>query len=172
MEEFIAALSSFKAPKAAIFKEKNHPDVDIEKQIEVNGSKNSSSMRAKYKGIISSISELLPYDLDYEIYAEEINKMQGSISALRNVIAKTDQYYKEKKREKSIADFNDLEHFALNILRNTDDNGEFIPSEAAEYYRKKFNYIFIDEYQDSNSLQEALIEQLKRENNLFLVGDG
>ena len=171
MEEFIGALRNFKAPKAAIFKEKNHPDVDIEKQIEVNGSKNSSSMRAKYKGIISSISELLPYDLDYEIYAEEINKMQGSISALRNVIAKTDQYYKEKKREKSIADFNDLEHFALNILRNTDDNGEFIPSEAAEYYRKKFNYIFIDEYQDSNSLQEALIEQLKRENNLFMVGD-
>ena len=38
----------------------------------------------------------------------------------------------------------------------------FEPSEAAEYYRKKYNYIFIDEYQDSNSLQEAIIEQIKR----------
>ena len=171
MEEFMDALKNFKAPKAAAFKEKDNPDVDLEKQNEVSGSKNNNSLRAKYKDIISSIKELLPYDLDYEKYAEEINKMHGSISALRDLIEKTDKNYKEKKIEKSIVDFNDLEHFALNILSKKDEKGKFIPSETAEYYKKKFNYIFIDEYQDSNSLQEAIIEQLKRHNNLFMVGD-
>lgn len=171
MDEFMDALNNFKAPKAAVFKEKDNPDVDLKKQFEVNGSKNNNSMRAKYKGIISSIKELLPYDLDYEKYAEEINKMYGSISALRDLIEKTDKLYKGKKTEKSIADFNDLEHFALNILRKKNEGGIFHPSDTAEYYKKKFNYIFIDEYQDSNSLQEAIIEQIKKESNLFMVGD-
>ena len=171
MEKFMDALRNFKAPKADTFKEKDNPDVDLEKQFEVNGSKNNNSMRAKYKDNISSIKELLPYDLDYDRYAEEINKMHGSIAALRTLIEKTDIKYKEKKKDKSIADFNDLEHFALNILRRKNEDGEFAPSETAEYYKKKFNYIFIDEYQDSNSLQEAIIKQLHRDNNLFMVGD-
>lgn len=61
-----------------------------------------------------------------------------------------------------MVDFNDLEHLALKILRNP---------ETASYYRKKYKYIFIDEYQDSNGLQEAIINQIKREDNLFMVGD-
>ncbi len=171
MEEFITALKDFKAPRAAPFKEKDNAHVDIEKQIEVAGSKNNNSMRAKYKALIASIKTELPYDLDYDKYACEINEMHGSIASLRELIIKTDKYYKEKKREKSIADFNDLEHYALAILRNKNEKGEFKPSEAADHYRKKYSYIFIDEYQDSNSLQETIIGQIKRENNLFMVGD-
>ena len=171
MEKFMRALKAFKAPRADTFKEEEYPDVDLEKQIEVSGSKNNNSLRANYKNIIASIKKLLPYDLEYEKYADEINEMQGPIASLKTLIEKTDKNYKKKKKEKSIVDFNDLEHYALNILRTKNDKGEYEPSEAAEYYRKKFNYIFIDEYQDSNSLQEAIIEQIKRENNLFMVGD-
>ena len=171
MKEFMTALKDFNAPRAASFKERDYPDVDIEKQIEVAGSKNNSSMRAQYKAVIASIKEVLPYDLDYDKYAWEINEMYGSLSSLSELIIKTDKNYREKKKEKSIADFNDLEHFALKILRNKKETGEFVPSEAADYYRKKYSYIFIDEYQDSNSLQEAIIEQIRRENNLFMVGD-
>ncbi|NLK64338.1 MAG: helicase-exonuclease AddAB subunit AddA [Tissierellia bacterium] len=162
VKEFMRALKEFKAPKAPSFKEKDNPDVDIEKQIEVSGSKNNQSMRAKYKSIIVSIKNELPYDLDYDKYALEIKEMHSAMDSLRELIIKTDKYYKEKKKENSIVDFNDLEHFALNILRSSD---------TALYYRKKYNYIFIDEYQDSNSLQEAIINQIKRENNLFMVGD-
>ena len=61
-----------------------------------------------------------------------------------------------------MVDFSDIEHFAFEILKD---------EEAASYYREKFAYIFIDEYQDSNLLQEALIARIKRENNLFMVGD-
>lgn len=66
------------------------------------------------------------------------------------------------KSAKGVVDFSDIEHFAFDILKD---------DEAAGYYREKFSYIFIDEYQDSNVLQEALIEKIKRENNLFMVGD-
>lgn len=164
MEEFMKSLKNFKAPRAVAFKEEENPDVDTEKQIEAN------NMRTQYKNIVSSIKELLPYDLDYGKYAEEIREMHGSIDALRNLIINTHKKYMEKKKEKSIADFNDLEHYALNILRTKDEEG-VLPSEVAAYYKKKYNYIFIDEYQDSNSLQEAIIGQIKRENNLFMVGD-
>lgn len=66
------------------------------------------------------------------------------------------------KSAKGVVDFGDIEHFAFEILKD---------AEAAGYYREKFSYIFIDEYQDSNILQEALIAKIKRENNLFMVGD-
>ncbi|HHZ01693.1 MAG TPA: helicase-exonuclease AddAB subunit AddA [Tissierellia bacterium] len=168
LDGFIKALKAFKAPRAASFKEDKYPEVDIDKQGEVNGSK---GLRAMYKEIISSIKEFLPYDLDYQKYASEISAMYGTISALRDLIKNTHQKYMEKKKEKSIVDFNDIEHFALSILRTVNEDGEYISSEAAEYYRKKFNYIFIDEYQDTNSLQEAIINQIKRKNNLFMVGD-
>ena len=167
VDDFIKAINNFKAPRAVTFREKDNPEVDINKQLEVNGPK---GLRNQYKDIIKSIKELLPHD-DYNKYALEIKEMYGSISALRDLIKNTHDKYSEKKKEKSIADFNDVEHFALNILRTVNDEGEYCPSEAAQYYKNKFNYIFKDEYQDSNSLQEAIIDQIKRENNLFMVGD-
>jgi len=70
--------------------------------------------------------------------------------------------YQKRKAEKSLLDFNDLEHFALAVLSNP---------EAAAEYQKKYDYIFVDEYQDSNEVQESLLNRIKRNNNLFLVGD-
>ncbi len=66
------------------------------------------------------------------------------------------------KREKNLIDFSDIEHYAIDILRDPLVSGE---------YREKFLYIFVDEYQDSNYLQEEIINSVKRENNVFMVGD-
>jgi len=73
-----------------------------------------------------------------------------------------DRIYKEKKQKKGLIDFSDIEHYALAVLSK---------EEAAAEYRNKFECIFIDEYQDSNIVQETLIGKIKRENNLFMVGD-
>jgi ATP-dependent helicase/nuclease subunit A len=74
--------------------------------------------------------------------------------------------FMERFRTKKLAerglDFSDQEHLALELLRR---------EEVAQEYRNKFAHIFIDEYQDSNALQEAIIFALKREDNVFLVGD-
>jgi ATP-dependent helicase/nuclease subunit A len=72
------------------------------------------------------------------------------------------QEYSEMKRQKSLLDFSDIEHFAIEILRNP---------MAVQEYREKFQYIFIDEYQDSNLLQETIIESIQQHDNVFMVGD-
>ncbi|MDY5846270.1 MAG: helicase-exonuclease AddAB subunit AddA [Bariatricus sp.] len=79
-----------------------------------------------------------------------------------------------KKAEKNLIDFRDMEQFALRIL--TRKEGEtLVPSETAREYQEQFLEVMIDEYQDSNYLQEAILTSVSRisrgENNLFMVGD-
>lgn len=66
------------------------------------------------------------------------------------------------KRERNVMDFSDLEHFSLKALRHP---------EVAETVRLRYKQIFVDEYQDSSMLQEALLRHIAREDNLFMVGD-
>ena len=78
------------------------------------------------------------------------------------VLRRFKDIYGSHKAEKNVLDFNDIEHHAIEILKN---------KEVAKEVREKYRYIFIDEYQDSNYLQEAIISRIKGENNLFMVGD-
>ncbi len=81
----------------------------------------------------------------------------------------------EKKRRENLIDFHDMEHFALEILLKKTEEGEPFPSPAAMEYREFFREIFIDEYQDSNQVQELLLESISGESvgryNRFMVGD-
>lgn len=80
-----------------------------------------------------------------------------------------------KKREKKIVTFSDVEHFALDILLRSDEEGHIVPSDVALEYRKHFAEILIDEYQDSNLVQEYLLSAVSGEQdgifNRFMVGD-
>ena len=80
--------------------------------------------------------------------------------------------FAEKKREKNMMDFNDLEHFALQILVE-DASGK--PSKTALELRKNYTEIMVDEYQDSNYVQETILKSVSKESeniyNIFMVGD-
>ena len=81
-----------------------------------------------------------------------------------------------KKEEKNLIDFNDLEHFALRILvTEGEETKEKIPSQAALELSELFEEILIDEYQDSNMVQETILRSISREElgkpNRFMVGD-
>lgn len=80
-----------------------------------------------------------------------------------------------KKRDKNILDFNDIEHFALTILVKGEENGKCVPTETALEYRSYFHEILIDEYQDSNLVQEYILSCISGEEegryNRFMVGD-
>lgn len=82
--------------------------------------------------------------------------------------------FTKKKDEKNLIDFNDLEHFALKILIEEKDN-EKVPSQAARELSEQFDEILIDEYQDSNMVQETILKSISREQdgayNRFMVGD-
>lgn len=84
-----------------------------------------------------------------------------------------------KKAEKNLIDFNDIEHYALGILidRHENDDGSVMltPSQAALELSEQFKEILIDEYQDSNMVQETILKSISKENagapNRFMVGD-
>ena len=117
----------------------------------------------------------------YDDLKEEIKFLYPVVKSLSDVVLMFDKIYSQKKRDKGIIDFHDIEHFALQILTETDENGEFlfdeegknIPSDIALEYREKFYEIFIDEYQDSNQVQEVILSTIAKQNepNRFMVGD-
>ena len=83
--------------------------------------------------------------------------------------------YTAAKRERNILDFSDLEHLALQILTEKKEDGTFVPSDAARELAGRFEEVMIDEYQDSNYLQEALLKSVSRQrggrDDRFMVGD-
>ncbi len=81
---------------------------------------------------------------------------------LVEMLKEFEQIFIAKKQEKNMVDFDDVMHYASKILDNP---------MAAQEYRDKFEYIFIDEFQDSNMLQEIIVGKICRQNNLFMVGD-
>ena len=95
----------------------------------------------------------------------DINAMYTTLKAIQNLVLKFEKEFAKRKREKNIVDFNDIEHLALKIL--VDDDGN--PTEIAKKY--DFNEIEIDEYQDSNSVQEYILNCVSNGHNIFMVGD-
>ena len=84
------------------------------------------------------------------------------------------QRFSDKKREKNVLDFSDMEHFALEILLKKE--GDICtPSQAARELSEKYDEVLLDEYQDSNMVQELILTSISRcsmgQNNLFMVGD-
>lgn len=97
--------------------------------------------------------------------AEEIAVLRRSgavVRALCNLASRFEQAFSEAKRDRNLLDYDDLEHFALAALRQ---------EEIAQEYREKFRWIAVDEYQDSNRVQEAILLRISRGDNLFFVGD-
>lgn len=120
-----------------------------------------TELRTRMKDSVKLAGELLG-KVDPETETALMRDIYPEAQTLLNLTKEFDRRYGEKKKKAGLLDFSDIEHCALNILERP---------EAAEAYRQRFRYIFIDEYQDSNFLQEYLISLIKRENNLFMVGD-
>ncbi|MCR1899693.1 helicase-exonuclease AddAB subunit AddA [Irregularibacter muris] len=131
------------------------------KDVEEDLKETCKNLRNEGKEIIKSITDKLLVKSPKE-FVDELMELHPHIESLCQLTLSFGEGYALKKQEKGILDFNDLEHYALKILENP---------EAAREYREKFNYIFVDEYQDSNLIQETIVNKIKRENNVFLVGD-
>lgn len=109
---------------------------------------------------------------------EDIKGCLAGIGMLTELTNKFAREYLKAKAEKNLVDYNDLEHFALKILTDEFDKEgvpEYSPSEIAVEFQNNFNEIMIDEYQDSNLVQELLLTSVSKlsqgKNNLFMVGD-
>ena len=97
-----------------------------------------------------------------EAILSDMKLLYKNLKALTRFIELFDKKFSEKKREKNILDFNDIEHIALKLLSENED--------ISGMYKEKFDEILIDEYQDSNLVQESIINTIAK-NRTFMVGD-
>ncbi|EAG7290218.1 helicase-exonuclease AddAB subunit AddA, partial [Listeria monocytogenes] len=100
----------------------------------------------------------------------DLEKMKPDIQTLSELVKKFSANFFEEKQQRGVLDFNDLEHLALKILLNDDK-----ASEVAQNYQKQFKEVLIDEYQDTNMVQETILRLVtnpsEAQGNLFMVGD-
>ena len=102
---------------------------------------------------------------------QDIQDMYNVLDKLKYVILEFQEEFSKRKRERNIVDFNDIEHFALKILLKETEEGKIEPTDVAKKYKEKYIEIAIDEYQDSNLVQEYILNAVSKGDNIFMVGD-
>lgn len=147
------------------------PNRDKEVDPELTGQ--VKELRETWKKLIENLREGYFFQSP-EGMKEDLAMCLPVVTVLVNLVKEFERAFAEKKAEKNLIDFRDMEQFALKILTRK-ENGYLVPSETALEYQEQFEEVMIDEYQDSNFLQEAILTSVSRvskgENNLFMVGD-
>lgn len=128
------------------------------------------ALRNEAKDAVKKLGEVY-FAYSPEHQAELVRKLYPIAKSLFRLTKLFMEAFAAAKREKNIIDFNDYEHFALKVLLNEDGT----PTAAAEELRQRYDEIMIDEYQDSNIVQELVLAAVSGEsvgqNNRFMVGD-
>ena len=129
------------------------------------------SLREQAKDVVKKLCRQY-FFCSPEMMIEQLSRTEPM---LEEVIRLTKQFatkFADAKRQKNLVDFPDVEHFALQILVDEETQ---MAKKTAEEFRDTFEEIMIDEYQDSNEVQETLLRSISREergeNNIFMVGD-
>jgi ATP-dependent helicase/nuclease subunit A len=138
-------------------------------------SEKATKLRDKAKKKIQDLKDQL-FSRKPESFLQDMSNMLPIIQTLVTLVQTFSVRFAAKKQEKGIVDYSDLEHYCLEILTSGDsDEGELLPSDAAIAYRSHFREVFVDEYQDTNMVQETILKLVSKDNgengNLFMVGD-
>lgn len=126
-------------------------------------------IRDDVKKNISSITKIFAFNEKEAI--EDILSMYNILRSIQELVMHFSNKFSQAKKEKNIIDFNDIEHFALEILLEKDESGNFIPTDVAKAYQEKFKEIAVDEYQDISLVQEQILKAVSNGKNMFMVGD-
>lgn len=125
--------------------------------------------RTMVKEIIKKINEL--FFISEDEYKKDSKEIKEIITELFNIVKEYMNKLNYLKKEKSILDFNDLEHYALNLLVKATKHG-IQKTKIAQDLSEKYKYIMVDECQDINEIQNTIFTAIsKNSNNLFMVGD-
>ena len=166
--DFDGLAGAFDQMKFAALSRKKDPEASEEK-------KEAFKMgRDRFKEILKDVKERYFYGNSQEIM-EELAVCRGPVEELIDLTLEFMRAFAEKKRQKNLVDFSDMEHFALEILVKRGEDSSLQYTEAAEEFSDRFEEILIDEYQDSNLVQETLLTSVSRIrrgiHNIFMVGD-
>lgn len=120
----------------------------------------------KISAVINAVKKLKP--LSWDTMEMELSRLLPQVKLLTEITRKVDELFQSEKKRLRLMDFADMEHYALQLLMD---------EEVASIYQKRFEEILVDEYQDSNGVQEELIRRICRhpaspaKSNVFMVGD-
>jgi ATP-dependent helicase/nuclease subunit A len=125
------------------------------------------------KKAIDDFDRLSQYAVLNPDYLEKVSGLTGlQTKVLLELVKKFVQLYTRAKAALNCLDFADLEHYALKLLTTEDSSQDkMTPSETALMLREKYKYIFVDEYQDINAVQQRILEMLSPGGNILQVGD-
>ena len=130
-------------------------------------------LREMVKGVVKNIAAQYFYETP-EAMIEDMNLCAPAMEELADLVRLFGSRFEEKKRSQNMIDFSDMEQYALRILTQKTEKG-FVPSPVALEYQKQYQEIMIDEYQDSNLIQEAILTSVSTcrsgRYNIFMVGD-
>jgi len=133
----------------------------------------AKALRDAAKSIVADMADEL-FGRSPDEFLAELWHAAPQMEALAELVLDFGRRYEAAKRSRGLLDFGDLEHYCLRILRDPASTPErTVPSAAAEEFRRQFEEILLDEYQDTNMVQEAIVELIAREDagNRFMVGD-
>ncbi len=165
--DYNGTVKALAKPAFARLSTKKAPDVDEQKKQRVK------DLRDEEKGILKELGQRYFQSSEEEIL-EVVRYIREPIEMLIELTVQFIEQFSTAKREKNILDFTDMEHFALQILM-TKDGEEIHMSQAARELSAKYDEVLVDEYQDSNFVQELLTTAvsgwINEKKNIFMVGD-
>jgi len=158
---------AFRGLEYARLSTKKSPDVD-------DASKElSKSIRNSVKDMLSALENNM-FSMSADAVVGGMKENKKIVQALAEVLLLFDTKLEEEKQKRKIIDFSDMEHYAIKVLLKKEGE-KYIPTKTALDYRDFYDEIMVDEYQDSNVVQEKMLEAISGEAagrfNRFMVGD-
>ena len=142
--------------------EKGEVDGALADEFKSLGSQNKDSLKAMKNGL---------FHIDESVLQQQFVDQYPLVYNLVELTIAFHKSYNDAKKEQGIMDFSDLEHLCLALLVEPGTEDDPKPSEVAFELQDTFKEIMVDEYQDTNGVQETIINLISKEDNRFYVGD-
>lgn len=127
-----------------------------------------SANRDVLKSCVAELKSL--FESDEKRCVEDIKALYPVVSQMFRCVRVYDEKYSNLKKQKNLADFSDVEHWALELLVKNDGKETYF-TETAAAIASRFDSVLVDEYQDANEVQDLIFKAVSKESNLFIVGD-
>ncbi len=165
-DDVASKLRAIKVSNDFLINSKNMFELDFGKRPTIGNEfdelkKEAENLLDKIKKQRDKLQEVF-VSYDENFLKSSLNAAKDEILQLFDLVKKFEAEYNSQKQMVGGLDFADLERFAYKILQN---------EEIATAVKNKYKYVFVDEYQDINKIQEKIISMLSTKNNLFMVGD-
>ena len=154
-----------------------HTDTFIKDRFNKLGEEVDPSLQAEFKSLGSQNKDDLKamqaavFTVPEATLQEQFKAQYPIIEGLVELTIAFHKAYRDMKQEQGIMDFSDLEHLCLALLVEPGTEDDPQPSDVAKELQDTFKEIMVDEYQDTNGVQETIINLISRIDNRFYVGD-